>query len=111
MQAVPTEMYNHQPFPQAGQSSGLEFPSKDIRFTSYSAVGLDIADPFAGDIIPICNEVHTGIHGDGKYGNAPCDGPTVWYCSSCGDGPIGSWNPCCTSCGHAYCGACTVEAT
>jgi hypothetical protein len=37
------------------------------------------------------------------------DGDTVWYCSNCGDGPIGSWNTVCTSCGHQICGGCTVE--
>lgn len=33
---------------------------------------------------------------------------SVWYCSQCGDGPIGSWNPGCNSCGHMCCEACTI---
>lgn len=36
-------------------------------------------------------------------------GNVVWYCSECGDGPIGTWNPQCTSCGHLYCGSCHTE--
>jgi hypothetical protein len=35
----------------------------------------------------------------------------VWYCSNCGNGPTGLWNPACPSCGHAYCSACEVERT
>jgi hypothetical protein len=34
---------------------------------------------------------------------------SAWYCSNCGDGPMGSWEPVCFSCGHVYCSACTVE--
>ena len=34
---------------------------------------------------------------------------TVWVCSNCGDGPIGSWQNVCVNCGHGYCGACWVE--
>jgi hypothetical protein len=33
----------------------------------------------------------------------------IWLCSNCGDGPIGIWQSCCTSCGHAKCGACMTE--
>jgi hypothetical protein len=36
-------------------------------------------------------------------------GHTVWYCSSCGDGPLGVWHTQCTSCGHLYCGSCHTE--
>lgn len=36
-------------------------------------------------------------------------GNIVWYCSECGDGPIGTWNSQCTSCGHLYCGSCHTE--
>lgn len=49
-------------------------------------------------------------HDDHQYGSAPCDGPSVWYCSQCGDGPTADWNPTCANCGHAYCGFCTVES-
>ena len=33
----------------------------------------------------------------------------MWYCSRCGEGPLATWSPCCPYCGHAYCGACTVD--
>ena len=33
----------------------------------------------------------------------------VWYCSNCGDGPMGPWGEACDNCGHTYCSACTVE--
>ncbi|KAH6644221.1 hypothetical protein C7974DRAFT_439482 [Boeremia exigua] len=34
----------------------------------------------------------TDNHMDHQHGSAPSDGDTVWYCSNCGDGPIGGWN-------------------
>lgn len=34
----------------------------------------------------------------------------VWYCSECGDGPYGEWNPTCPGCGHACCEAYFVES-
>jgi hypothetical protein len=40
----------------------------------------------------------------------PMDGPKVWHCSECGDGPYGSWQPCCQACGHGKCSSC-VENT
>ncbi|OAL51709.1 hypothetical protein IQ07DRAFT_598538 [Pyrenochaeta sp. DS3sAY3a] len=40
---------------------------------------------------------------------APADGETVWYCSNCGDGPYGSWQPSCQNCTHAKCTSCRVE--
>lgn len=52
---------------------------------------------------------NVNYHGGHQHDSAPSDGDTVWYCSICGDGPMGAWNPTCASCGHAYCGACTVE--
>lgn len=36
-------------------------------------------------------------------------GNIVWYCSVCGDGPIGSWVINCSCCGHVYCGACHTD--
>jgi hypothetical protein len=36
-------------------------------------------------------------------------GEFVWQCSSCGDGPYGTWQVSCQGCGHAKCGACTLE--
>ncbi|OAL01057.1 hypothetical protein IQ06DRAFT_347130 [Phaeosphaeriaceae sp. SRC1lsM3a] len=30
----------------------------------------------------------------------------IWHCSECGDGPYGSWQPACQSCGHGKCGSC-----
>jgi hypothetical protein len=39
------------------------------------------------------------------------DGPEVWHCSNCGDGPYGTWQVSCQNCGHAKCGACKVEET
>jgi hypothetical protein len=42
---------------------------------------------------------------------APMDGPEdkVWFCSSCGDGPIGDWQNVCQSCQHQRCGGCHEE--
>jgi hypothetical protein len=47
----------------------------------------------------------------GQY-MAPSDGPetaTSWYCSTCGDGPTGIWQPSCVSCGHVRCDSCLRE--
>lgn len=74
----------------------------------FSAADIPSADLLASDIVSTSHDGYHGMHSDNYY-NEPCDGNTVWYCSACGDGPIGSWNPCCQVCGHAYCGACTVE--
>lgn len=41
-------------------------------------------------------------------GTSAVSDKVVWYCSNCGDGPIGSWNPSCT-CGHEYCDKCEVH--
>ncbi|KAF1849172.1 uncharacterized protein K460DRAFT_365082 [Cucurbitaria berberidis CBS 394.84] len=46
-----------------------------------------------------------------NHENAPSDGDVVWFCSSCGDGPIGSWQVCCPVCTHQKCGGCRVEQT
>ncbi|KAF1922795.1 uncharacterized protein M421DRAFT_349034 [Didymella exigua CBS 183.55] len=48
-------------------------------------------------------------HMDHHQSAAPSDGNTVWYCSSCNNGPMGTWYTACTSCGHHYCAYCTVE--
>ena len=75
----------------------------------HSAADLPLADPFASGANSIIHEGHTGFHGDNYYGTDPSDGHTVWYCSNCGDGPMGTWITACTACGHYPCGACTVE--
>ncbi|KAF2622900.1 hypothetical protein BU25DRAFT_425377 [Macroventuria anomochaeta] len=48
-------------------------------------------------------------HMDHQHGSAPSDGETVWYCSNCGNGPMGTWYTACPCCNHPYCSACTVE--
>jgi hypothetical protein len=112
MQPINTMIYNHQHLNQSEQSFDSTATSPIVPMSStasHSALGLPLADPFTLNTIPISHEGHTNMHNNNYYGGEPCDGgSTVWYCSSCGDGPIGSWNPVCT-CGHAYCGACTVE--
>lgn len=112
MQPINTKIYNHQHLSQWEQSFDSTATSPTILVAStacYSAVDLPLADPFASDIISISHKRHTGIHGDGYYGTDPSDGHTVWYCSDCGDGPMGTWIPACTACGHSLCGSCTVE--
>jgi hypothetical protein len=54
---------------------------------------------------------HSRFHAGRGPRQTPTDGGKehIWMCSNCGDGPIGIWQSCCTSCGHAKCGACTVE--
>ncbi|KAF2014488.1 hypothetical protein BU24DRAFT_423422 [Aaosphaeria arxii CBS 175.79] len=37
------------------------------------------------------------------------DGDKVWYCSSCNEGPIGSWQNVCAICGHQKCSNCKEE--
>jgi hypothetical protein len=37
------------------------------------------------------------------------DTSRVWYCSSCGDGPQGTWQNVCTACNHSKCSNCTLE--
>jgi hypothetical protein len=39
------------------------------------------------------------------------DGPEVWHCSECGDGPYLTWQVTCVACGHQKCSSCEVEAT
>jgi hypothetical protein len=34
----------------------------------------------------------------------------IWYCSECGDGPLGDWFEQCTSCDHIRCSYCKAEA-
>ena len=49
-------------------------------------------------------------HGDSQ--EQPQDGPkpeVKWFCGSCGDGPMGDWNPVCSECGHQRDGCCTTE--
>ncbi|PVH95738.1 hypothetical protein DM02DRAFT_139479 [Periconia macrospinosa] len=44
-----------------------------------------------------------------NYNDGPLqDGERLWYCGSCGDGPIGVWNPVCVTCGHKRDDCCTV---
>jgi hypothetical protein len=38
-------------------------------------------------------------------------GAQIWYCSDCGDGPIGLWQSCCTACSHVRCAGCYVETS
>lgn len=112
MQPINTKIYNHQHLSQCKQSFDSTATSPTVLMAStacYSAVDLPLADPFASDIISISHKGHTGIHGDGYYGTDPSDGHTVWYCSECGDGPMGTWIPACTACGHSLCGSCNVE--
>jgi hypothetical protein len=47
--------------------------------------------------------------GDKGCGKAPVDGPEIWFCSECGDGPLGDWFEQCTSCDHIKCIYCKVE--
>jgi hypothetical protein len=46
-----------------------------------------------------------------NIGPAPMEGPeeVVWFCSDCGDGPIGSWQNVCQACQHQRCGGCLQE--
>jgi rubrerythrin len=46
---------------------------------------------------------------DHQHSSAPYDGDTVWYCSNCSNGPMGTWYNACPSCGHQQCYQCTVE--
>ena len=36
-------------------------------------------------------------------------GDRVWFCSSCGDGPIPAYQNVCVTCSHQMCGSCRVE--
>ena len=107
--AVQSKIPNCQQFAQSEQSFNQTFTSPTMLMASDALI--PVADPFASNIVSISHDGHAGMHSDNYYGLEPCDGNTVWYCSACGDGPIGSWNPNCTSCGHVYCGACIVEKT
>ncbi|CAI6300424.1 unnamed protein product [Periconia digitata] len=42
-------------------------------------------------------------------GGQPQDGELIWFCGSCGDGPIGIWMPACCACNHTRDGCCRVE--
>jgi hypothetical protein len=46
-----------------------------------------------------------------SIGGPPQDGATekFWFCSACGDGPIGAWQNCCVNCSHSRCGNCRWE--
>ncbi|KAJ8113637.1 hypothetical protein OPT61_g4271 [Boeremia exigua] len=46
---------------------------------------------------------------DHEHGGALVDGETVWFCSECGNGPMGTWYTACPCCNHGYCGYCRVE--
>jgi hypothetical protein len=35
----------------------------------------------------------------------------VWYCSDCGNGPLGGWQDVCVECHHRKCMGCEVEST
>lgn len=48
---------------------------------------------------------------DHQNNTTPSDGEVVWYCSDCGDGPLGSWYSACPMCNHKRCGGCTVQST
>jgi streptogramin lyase len=57
------------------------------------------------------NQTHPSPSGGHGYMPAPTDGGAVWFCSDCGDGPIGLWQICCTACSHQRCAGCVVEPT
>ncbi|PVH96840.1 hypothetical protein DM02DRAFT_598544 [Periconia macrospinosa] len=45
-----------------------------------------------------------------NYNKGPLQGSErLWYCGSCGDGPIGVWNPVCVTCGHKRDDCCTLS--
>lgn len=104
-----TNMCDHQSLARPKGDSVLSSGPSAVLVNSYPTIGLSLVDPFAANLISIGDRSPADLFSDDHYGNAPCDGDTVWYCSSCGDGPMASWNPCCANCGHACCGACPVE--
>jgi hypothetical protein len=56
------------------------------------------------------NQSHLASSHGHDHMPAPTDGGTItWYCSVCGDGPIGGWQPSCTNCSHERCDCCVVE--
>jgi hypothetical protein len=70
-------------------------------------VALPIGPLFGNDDYDQTRPSPSKSHG---YMPAPTDGGTVvWYCSSCGDGPIGTWQNVCTACNHVKCSACPLE--
>jgi hypothetical protein len=109
--AAQSKIPNRQQLVQSEQSFNQtsKLPTMPMVSTIFYSADLPLADPFASDILSVSHEGHTGIYGDNYYGTDPSDGHTVWYCSDCGDGPMGTWIPACTACGHSLCGACTVE--
>ena len=44
-------------------------------------------------------------------GSGKVKGTVVWYCSNCGDGPLGPWQNVCTNCSHDRCVSCATEYT
>jgi hypothetical protein len=69
---------------------------------------LPIGPLFGGDPTSLSNSM-SGDNMPYNHGPAPTDGETVWFCSECGDGPIGSWQASCPSCYHTICGSCRHE--
>jgi len=72
------------------------------------ANALPVGPLFGGDYTPPSNNFFDTEIGRGG-GSAPADGDYVWFCSQCGDGPIGSWQAVCVSCDHHKCSSCTAE--
>ncbi|KAF1922794.1 uncharacterized protein M421DRAFT_349029 [Didymella exigua CBS 183.55] len=97
---------------QGCYSSPHNSPTTSMRSEARNSImDLPLAAAFAADNITISHGGHASVYGDGNHDGAPVDGPKVWYCSECGDGPIGEWQVSCQNCGHAACGACTIEST
>jgi hypothetical protein len=73
------------------------------------AIALPIG-PLFGDYTPPSNSI-SDINMQYNWRPAPTDKVLVWYCSGCGDGPIGIWQAVCVLCSHKRCVSCKVEET
>jgi len=91
---------------------GIGFRTLSLDASSTSIVGS--GDMMLPSIDPFDSHLHTGYTRIDSMANPyrehPKPKPTyVWYCDNCGDGPIGNWQPACSSCDHKKCSGCTVQ--
>src|SRR5690242_2327187 len=64
----------------------------------------------AADFMSVASSsVVVDVQVDHQHGRTPTDGEEVWFCSDCGNGPMGTWYSACPCCGHVFCGYCKKE--
>jgi RNase P subunit RPR2 len=70
-----------------------------------------LPDPSARIYCTRCGSIYHTEMNCGPVATTSTSSSAVWFCHSCGEGPIGVWQDICTECSHVICPGCIVEET